>query len=71
MEVLYNYFAVNSTACAIAGIERPCCDDVGDINAPVAQNNTRDNVPFCSSLRIFEQTTDPLHPQPDPPAPTP
>ena len=54
--------------CAIEGMLSPCCDDVGDINAPVAMNKMFFNLPDFSCCMIYEQNTEPEHPHPEPPA---
>ena len=55
------------TRCAIAGMVCPCIDEVGDINAPVAQKATFLSSPALIFCRIYEQSTDAEQPQPEPP----
>ena len=65
------YYAVGLTRWtrwAIPGMLSPCWDDVGDIRAPVAMNRIFRSWPFCIFFKITEQSTDALHPHPEPPA---
>ena len=55
------------TKCAIDGIDSPCCDDVGDINAPVAQNKIFLISPFLILFSISEHKTLAEQPHPEPP----
>lgn len=61
-------YEVSSTACAIPGIEPPCCTIVVDISAPVAQNNTRSSSPLSILFKKCPHIIDAEQPQPEPPA---
>ena len=49
------------------GILSPCCDEVGDIIAPVAINRPFFQRPCSMPSRIYEQSTEAEQPHPDPP----
>ena len=44
----------------------PCCEEVGDMSAPVGRNSTLHSLPASISGNSLAHTTEPAQPQPDP-----